>query len=176
MEDGTANDRFFANLQRGSQCPLCNAEPGLGADAFHIINQCTHPAMVNARTRLHAATTTYLPILANIISEAPFEHMAAEACGAATHIKQLLQREETDWSTNTNKFLLWRLVIVLPFPADCVDETDEDLCRMFGHLLDVTVARNDRLRKLANSWVGWGSRRFLSIAKLWASLVDDSME
>jgi len=175
--DGTANDRYYAGLQRGYKCPLCKAEPELSTDAYHVINQCLHPEMVLAREQLQAAATDYLPVLAKIIAEAPFEHMAAEAREASYQIKQLLESGAIiDWSTSTNKFLLWRLVLVLPFPAACVEAPGGDLCRLFGHLLDTTVARNDRLRKVANSWVAWGSRRFLSVAKRWASLVDECME
>ena len=81
--------------------------------------------------------------------------------------------DSIDWETATGKAMLYRLVVVAPWPAASVDKAGESVCRELGEMFDSTVVANRSLRRLANSWVAWGGKRLVRICKAWAAAVDE---
>ena len=59
--------------------------------------------------------------------------------------------------------LLFRLVMVLPWPAACVNDPQARRALALGTMMDLTVVRNNRLHPIADSWVPWGAKRLMSI-------------
>jgi hypothetical protein len=151
--------------RRGLTCPFC---PDAIADPRHIICDCAHPAVVEARDALRASAATYIPVLAeHILSASSEPHPAAEdACN------RLKTASPPDWDTPSSKTLLHRLVLVLPWPETCVDDATASHCLLLGRAMDHTVARNSSLHKIANSWVTWGGKSLSAICSVWATAVD----
>ena len=151
--------------RRGLPCPVC---PDAIADPRHIICDCTHPAVVAARATLRASAASYIPVLAEHLLQASAEpHPAAEnAC------LMLETAAPPDWDTPSGKSLLHRLVLVLPWPEECVDDASAAHCLLLGRAMDLTVARSSSLHKIANSWVAWGGKSLSTICSVWASAVD----
>ena len=61
---------------------------------------------------------------------------------------------------------------VAPWPARSVDAAGEDAARMLGEVFDGTVAANEALRPIANSWVAWGAKATIRTCQTWAACVD----
>jgi hypothetical protein len=68
--------------------------------------------------------------------------------------------------------MLYRLLLVIPWPAAAVDDNSALHAKALGHQFDITVAANNRLHGLANSWTLWASRNLATITNVWKILVD----
>jgi hypothetical protein len=77
-----------------------------------------------------------------------------------------------DWTSPTGKSTLYRLLLVLPWPAVAVDDINALHAKALGSQFDATVAANNRLHRLANSWVLWAIKRMKAITMSWKSRVD----
>ena len=164
-KEGLTKDHF-QSVARGSQCPLCKA---LHADPFHIICECPHHTVVTARVDLQRKASTYLPYLTERIFKANHEPSNA----LSTAYNDSLTLTAPDWSTPSGKALLFRLILVLPWPEACVDDPNASWAKTLGIVLDRTVIRNSDIHPIANSWVPWGGKALLRISKVWSDAVSN---
>jgi hypothetical protein len=164
LPEGASAELWRAS-SHGSFCPFC---PSLVADTWHILNVCTHPKVVRAREKLRAQTSAYVPQLIYHIDRAALGY----ACSDAVH--HLAGRCATafDWGTPTDHFILFRLCLMLPWPASCVPPGELSFASLFGELMDATVLPTNRLRRIYNSWAPWAGARTRSIVGVWARAVD----
>ena len=172
IKQGPKTDELFRTAARGSPCPFC---PGSTACAYHILTECTHPPVVAARSTLSIAAAAYLPTLANHIVDALGGNDNDPIPFPAHVAHTFLQRSPVappDWSSATGRNFLFRLVLVLPWPAAAVDDPAAAHCRALGLLMDSTVVRNSRRHRLANSWVLWGAKALRRMLTVWADAVD----
>ena len=170
IKQGPKTDELFRTAARGSPCPFC---PGSTACAYHILTECTHPPVAAARLTLSTAAAAYLPTLATHIVGALGDDDDIPLSVQVAH--SFLQRSSVappDWSTPTGKNFLFRLALVLPWPAAAVDDPTAAHCRALGHLMDSIVVRNSRRHRLANSWVLWGAKALRRMLTVWAGAVD----
>ena len=84
----------------------------------------------------------------------------------------LLPVHNIDWATPTNMNMLFRLIIVAPWPAAAVDDASAVVALTLGKLFDGLLVQNDRMRPIANAWVGWAGNWLLRICKKWSAEVD----
>ena len=81
-----------------------------------------------------------------------------------------------DWSSAEGKFLAFRLILVLPFPAAVMPPADPpsegSLTRALGELMDAVCVRHSYLKDLANYWVDWGGRAYDNIMTAWLTAVN----
>jgi len=161
----------FRAAAHGKLCPLCNH---LHTDVWHIIHECPHPAVVKARDALHGAATQYLPTLSSHILHAQPQYVYNNPHSALVHAHNTLRDIPTPprWDTPTGKSMLYRLLLVIPWPAAAVDDNSALHAQALGHQFDITVAPNNRLHGLANSWTLWASRNLASIIGAWRIMVD----
>jgi len=151
----------------GVVCPLCHRN--MLADPFHVITECDFPPVAAARDRLRANVSTFVPILLSRISSAA-EHFK---CGAL--VEDLANRaarafEETP--PTSHNFLLFRLCLVLPWPAHCVSAGEHPFILLLAQLMDATTIPMDRLRSIYNIWVPWAAATTRAIMRVWATAVD----
>ena len=155
----------------GRLCPLCDYNSI--ADPWHILNECTYPAVVAHRALLRHRALRYIPVLVGHIVraqsgyDAEREHAAAHA---ATSISAAIA--SLDWDNPTSAFLLHRLVLVLPWPASRVDDASALVTLGLGQLFDATVVPNSRIHATYNSWTSWGSKALIHSVRVWADAVD----
>ena len=163
--DAALPANYFHDIARGSQCPLCK---GPTADPFHIVCECPHPAVAAERARLCSSAAQYIPVLASHIYSA---NPAPQSRDLDTAVIGARRAAPPDWRSPQGRSLLFRLVMVLPWPAASVVDGDP-LATALGSLMDLTVVRNNRLHPIADSWVSWGGKRLISICGVWAGAVD----
>jgi hypothetical protein len=157
---------YHHSIARGSPCPLCKAP---SADPWHILCECPHSAVAAERARLRSRASEYIPVLAeHIFSASPAPH-ARELEVAYLDARNL---PAPDWFSPSGQALLFRLVMVLPWPATCVDDPLARHALALGTIMDLTVVRNNRLHPIADSWVPWGAKRLMSIFSVWSGAVD----
>ena len=163
----------FSAAAHGKPCPLCNHPH---TDLWHIIHECPHPAVVNSRGALHGAATQYIPTLSRHVLHAQPQHVYNNPNSALAQAHNALIDIPTPpvWNTPIGKSMLYRLLLVIPWPAVAVDDNSALHAKALGHQFDITVASNNRLHGLANSWALWASRNLKSITTTWKSLVDKS--
>lgn len=156
---------YYHDIARGSQCPLCK---GPTADPFHIVCECPHPAVAAERSRLCSSAVQYVPVLAGHIYSA---NPVPQSRDLDTAVNVARRAAPPDWRSPQGRSLLFRLVMVLPWPAASVVDGDP-LATALGSLMDLTIVRNNRLHPIADSWVSWGGKRLISICGVWAGAVD----
>ena len=166
---GKRSEDHFRAIAKGTLCPLCTTAT---ADPRHILCDCTHPAVVAARTTARNKATAYLPTLASHI----FRATPNPSWDVKDTYRDLLALPpRPDWDSPSGKTLFHRLVLALPWPEACVDDPAATHARLLGRLMDLTTVRNSHLHPIANSWVAWGSKTLLKTCGTWASTVEDNL-
>ena len=91
-------------------------------------------------------------------------------------VKVLAALKTADWTTADGKFLAFRLILVLPFPAAVLPPGGTpcagSLTRAMGELMDAVCVRQTCLKDLANYWVGWGGHAYDRVATAWRTAVN----
>ena len=72
----------------------------------------------------------------------------------------------------SHNFLLFRLCLVLPWPAHCVAAGEPPFISLFAQLMDAATIPADRLRSIYNIWVPWAASTTRAIMRVWAAAVD----
>ena len=161
----------------GHICPLCNAGGQNPADPYHIICVCNHPDLIRARNRLQQEIIPFLQLLA----ETCYIAQSKSSRGApllliARHARDnfLNTLHNIDWTSDSGKFLLFRVCLVLPFPSICVPIAYRlnNTVWHFGELLDAVCVRDHLLREIANMWVRFGGRSYLRITEVWKTAIN----
>ncbi|NBO39788.1 hypothetical protein EBU99_14580, partial [bacterium] len=160
----------FREAAHGRSCPLCDHPT---ADPWHIINECTHPTMVHRRQALHSSASVYLPTLSTQIFFTQPEGTRIQILSSPSMAHYVFNsiQSPVDWATPTGKSTLYRLLLVLPWPAAAVDDPSAIHALALGHQFDTAVAPNHRLHRLANSWTLWATK-LRAITFTWKRLVD----
>ena len=136
--DAALPANYYHDIARGSQCPLCK---GPTADPFHIVCECPHPAVAAERARLCSSAVQYVPVLAGHIYSA---NPVPQSRDLDTAVNVARRAAPPDWRSPQGRSLLFRLVMVLPWPAASVVDGDP-LATALGSLMDLTIVRNNRL-------------------------------
>ena len=157
-------------------CPHCAAGKRVAAvginddpvdSPWHLLLECTHPSISTLRTQLQAAAEALLGRLAKLLPDLnPAGRDAGQqnrALGAASYIDAALAEAPAPraayWATAHGRFLLFKLLTVLPFPEAAVsDPKPHTLAACFGRLLDLTTAPRHHLHSFANLWVSWADK------------------
>ena len=91
-------------------------------------------------------------------------------------VRVLAALKTADWTTADGKFLAFRLILVLPFPAAVLPPGGTpcagSLTRAMGELMDAVCVRQTCLKDLANYWVGWGCHAYDRVATAWRTAVN----
>lgn len=153
----------------GTHCPFC--APLVIADPWHILLECTHPAVVASRVELYAAASRFLPHLLTRIEAAArgfqCENAVRHLTGACMPLARAL-----DWSSPANSFLLYRLCTAMPYSSFNVPPGPPSATLLLGQTLDVTLLPSNCVRRIYNSWVPWAAANTISMVKPWTQAVD----
>jgi hypothetical protein len=78
------------------------------------------------------------------------------------------------WDSPSGAFLIFRLLLVLPFPARVLRAgvgAGAASVRHLGELFDAVCVRNCHLRDVADNWTVWAGRELISFVRIWARSV-----
>ena len=130
--------------------------------------------MVVTRGAIHGAATQYLPTLSRYILRAQPHHVQnnPHSSPAQAHNALIDIPHPIRWDTPTGMSMLYRLLLVVPWPSAAVDDNNALHAKALGCQFDITVVTNNRLHGLANSWTLWAARNLKYITSTWKSLVD----
>ena len=147
-------------------CPMCNADGRHSDDThedspFHLLCECTHPAISAARGQLQAAALPFIAELCKSLATAGGAgnaHVQAAATAAAA----ALVDGALDWSSADGKHVLYRMVLATPFPAAMVVAAAPaagplPLSHALGTLFDSIIVPIHPLRKPCGKWALWAS-------------------
>ena len=170
-----SSDKEYAEDRPGKPCPACGT--GHIASPWHIINVCKHAKVAAARAELRENADAFVRRLAQLCADAaraghPLYSLETEAASA------LVQQAVFDWNSPSGDFLLFRLCLVLPYPACVVppnERCDDNITWLLGRVFNTVFVRPHAMRITANAWVRWGGKSYLAIAKVWADAVDDAL-
>ena len=170
----TIPDGDWAHVHYGRPCPFC---PGhWHVDIWHILFDCINPSSVRLRPILHRKAASFLsrdfvPLTSTLLSSVS-PTLRQDARSALSDVVTSLPNFE--WSSPPGSLFLFRLLLVIPFPACAAfpPSPNSALMHHFGTLCDMVLVRNTDLRQLANSWVWWAGSEIESLVSSWSSDVD----
>ena len=175
LEKESADGDAWSRASRGRRCPACRGTNN--TDVYHIINECTHPAVVTARLKLQQQAASFIPSLAALVRDAAKRTApgARPPPPGTTWLPGATALAAHNWTSGTNKRLLLHLVIAKPFPAACVLDPAATIASHLGHLFDNLFTHTCQvtcLHPVYNVWVPWAGRHLLSVVREWARVVD----
>ena len=158
--------------------PACDEDCQCPPDPWHVINECSAAPVLQAADRCRSRLAAHVATLTKILkcthtaggdaSNSATVRKSGEKVGAAL--------KHFDWSSAEGKFLAFRLILVLPFPAAVMPPADPPsegpLTRALGELMDAVCVRHSYLKDLANYWVDWGGRAYDNIMTAWLTAVN----
>ena len=186
-------DKDWQRASYAASCGLCGS--GELLDFYHIFFECTlhstHPT--HPREDLQRSCIRLLRELVVLLVAAKdkFRH-ALRAQGMdwlATYLGDTVTRDvslgidQVDWASPVGRFLLYRTLLVLPWPARVTSNTSTGMemalpgdpalvTRVLGTLFDSISVQHRYLRPLANKWVACASSLVYRHLLVWARAVD----
>jgi hypothetical protein len=143
---------------------------------WHFCFRCSHPRVRALQLQLREAAVPLISSIADLLEDVSMRVPAAyRHCSEAAAAAQLTRTRlaagqaalDVYWQSTHGRFLLNRLLTVLPFPEAVVsDLSANSLAATLGRLFDLTTAPDHLLRRLANRWVAWSHDWIRKFAKL----------
>ncbi len=178
----TARVRLWQSQSHGDgRCTAAGCTADSVLDPFHVIFDCTAPAVAKARSLVLLS----LPhVAADIVSRCyEIKEVAAGLTGAAlTAARQDRLATfrtiafNTDWASHDGRWTAYRLLLCSTWSAYSVSETPDgipcELAKAMGEAFDDVCVHHHRLRSLANMWVGWATRKVNTLVTPWAMAVE----
>jgi hypothetical protein len=170
---------------RDRQCPACKS----GAVSLtHVLYHCTAAPVVAARADVERTAGRATIAIARAALRAQHRISTEEAqrgnfelnAALSARLQRLVATvHATDWTSHDGRFVIYRLFALSPWPTRALDETPDDvpapLIREMALIFESKMARNHRLRPLANTWVSWAGAHLANIRQAWASAVDNAL-
>jgi hypothetical protein len=159
---------LWQQAKRGRPCPFC---PGSTADPFHVVHECAHPAVAEAREETRDKALEFIPVLLEHIQRATqTRNGCAPPAGGWRLPPHVLQTHS--WASTTSGNLLLRILIAAPWPAAAVDDANARVALHLGRCFDKARLSNTSLHQIYNSWCGFGSRATLKLFAVYREAVD----
>jgi hypothetical protein len=176
--------RSWSALAHGRHpCPMCHDHLSTPFDSYHVLVECTYPAVVVARRN----ATLELPQLLEVISYTCAK--ARSATGRVPSLPYLAPRGpppasnrvrmtaqsllNMGWSSVDGKFCLFRLLCVSPWSSwhlpGSPSPPPDSLCSMLAVTFDSTRAPHRHFRPMAHAWASWAGEAILTICNAWSS-------
>ena len=152
---------LFGEAARGRECPLCRSHQP--ATPFHVLRECGHGEVAEARREVDDEARTLLAALAGAIQRAarPFSHsyVVEDAARAAQGVLAT--------GTPLSDFVMFHLLLAVPWHAGCADASAA-VELAFGRLFDAAVVPNQAIHGVYNLWVPWAARRVTRVIGVWS--------
>ena len=155
-------------------CSLCATGP---EDPFHVLCECTHPAVASCRADILAKVPSKLLRICELALDATscpgmtrfqIEAVKRRNAGRMDRLRAALEDHPEDWTAPERHFLLYRFLLGLPFGAAAA-APDHELVEIVGNIFDNVSAKAHKLRPMANAWTSFGSAAVLALFRCWNS-------
>ena len=154
-------------------CRLCHAANA--STIYHLITDCAHPLMVNARAELKA---TLPAVVRGIVSEcctatggtAAVARTAATPAEAAALALITAPAGGAVPDSDDGRMLTYRILVGVPWPREPMARAGGSLSASaaLGAVFDATTAQPSRLRRMASAWLTWSEDQLSNnIARRW---------
>ena len=147
---------------RAVECPLCHGPAPL--DCYHLVAECTHPALNGWRRRCEAALRRVIVrFLATLRSERqragrePDDRLFDNA-------ERALRR--VDFNSPQGDFLLYRFLVVHPW-TERMAQPHMLAARLLGRVFDLPGVYHRFERPAADIWTRWGLRWLWQLSDAW---------
>jgi hypothetical protein len=153
-----------------TMCPLCGTAP---EDPYHVLVECPEAEVSRCRASvLKAAPDKLAAICGDLLrarsvpgsSREERERQSANASSVQAAIREAASTGT--WDTPERRFLLFRLLAVLPFPASAV-APGHALAMLVGDVFDKATVKAHKLRPTANKWAGFAGTSVTRIFSAW---------
>ena len=145
----------------------------------HVLVYCQEPSVVRTR---YLATSSLPIMIKTIVANAIYARRSGMENGGLYDVEKRIHEllDDYEWCTPDGRYVLFRMLMAAPWPADAVRDTPSailcELARLLGKVFDLTNARHFKIRRLVNRWVAWASKHASNIAKAWAAAIDKRYE
>jgi hypothetical protein len=158
-EDHDGDSRFMI---RREHCPLCNEAP---LDPFHLACLCPNATMAAWRMNAQREARRLLCKTAQLLRVA-HDGMRRDLSALCNEV--ICEASALDVSTNVGQFVLFRLLVMMPWSARLAqDDMSFYVATVIGSLFDASGLPNRLLRPLANTWGHWSIRWCWRLGNSW---------
>jgi hypothetical protein len=163
-------------------CTLCASGP---EDTYHVLCECTHADVAAVRATVAAALPRKLVWVCRTVlaaSSTPGQTAAERARGRARDVELVTAlgahlgvtsdgeavegAPALDWGSQELRFVLFRVLAVLPFPAAAAAK-DHAVAGLVGAIFDRVTAKAHKLRPVANAWAGFAGSAVVRLFQAW---------
>ena len=136
---------------------------------YHVCVECTHAPVQHVRQEVIDGLPSMITDLVRRALQAhhcaPFQPLPPLLEARAVAIGQ--QASAMDWTSMEGNWVLYRLLAVAPWPAKAA-APDHALVLALGEVFDEVIAKNHRIRRVANRWVPWAGRTVMQLHDAWS--------
>ena len=169
----TARDDDWHAAHHGRPCPFCIDVRS--TDVWHLLSECCAPDVVAARPALRARAARFISgrLACLILESARTATPARRAATSAAVLELRASLGAFSWDSPAGAFLIYRLLLVLPFPARVLRAGIGAFAtvRHLGELFDAVHVRTTHLRGVADGWTMWAGQELISFVGIWARSV-----
>jgi hypothetical protein len=175
-----------------TRCPVCFSASQV-EDPWHVVHECESPHVVAARARVHdtagavlAAVLRGLVAAHDFVAPVPPGLLADVDAAVATlvlpEVVEVVEVVEVeveivgdaapdppphppllDWASAQGRFILYRLLLLLPFPATAAGPGQAHVARL-GRVFDAVQLPRRHLAHVIRPWVRWAAHHVRKLA------------
>ena len=154
-------------------CRLCNAPDA--TSIYHLITDCPHPRMVDARASLMGSVPAIISAIVRDCNAATYGAASAALTTVATPAEAaalalITAPHGTLPDNDDGRMLTYRILVGVPWPRDPMARAGGAFpaSAALGAVFDATVAEPSRLRGMAARWLAWSEKQLDdNIARRW---------
>ena len=136
---------------------------------YHVCVECTHAPVQHVRQEVIEGLPSLITDLMRRALQAhycaPFQPLPPVLEARAVAIGE--QASGMDWTSTEGNWVLYRLLAVAPWPAKAAAQ-GHSLALALGQVFDEVIAKNHRIRRVANKWVPWAGGTVMRLHDAWS--------
>ena len=182
---------FAAMSASDGRCPACVSSgvyEGFHSPPdtpFHLLCECDHAAIAPIRTRMKSSATAMIARMCGQLRDAAARGMPSSS---REHVAALVEAaigslpsQDAGWQTADGMHVLYRMLLVTPFPASVARDAAGGagtlpITLALGALFDAIIIESYHLRLMAGDWATWSSTWGRELAAARRSILEPRRE
>ena len=146
------------------------------SDPYHVLVQCSHPTVVDARARVISQLVQHAFLPRPVLARLQYHGQTGEINKRRDVISNIGTLAScTDWASADGRFTLYHLLAVATWPLHIVSGQNMYLSRALAAVFTSVEIKNHHSRPLSNYWTCWGGRATLNIFRSWNDVADQQI-